>query len=75
MSGEIIFGDPDSYSFLFDTVREAREASRRYWAPDGPADRRYPVLPSPGWPEPSQAARSTVAAVEDIRERTRRRRR
>jgi hypothetical protein len=63
------------YSFLTEAAAEARKASRRYWAPDGPADRRYPVLPSPGWPEPSQAARSTVAAVEDIRERARRRRR
>jgi hypothetical protein len=32
MSGEIILGHPDSYSFLFDAAHEARQASQRHWA-------------------------------------------
>jgi len=55
---------------------EARDASRRYWAPGGPADRKYPVLPSKAWPEPVPAvAGSTAVAIEDANDRLRRRRR
>jgi hypothetical protein len=51
---------------------EAREASRKYWAPGGYADKKYPIQPMPWWQEPV-AVTGTIA--EDIRERQRRRRR
>jgi hypothetical protein len=35
--------DPLPYSFAAEAAAEARAASRRYWAPDGEADRKYPV--------------------------------
>lgn len=44
-----------AYSFLDEAAEEAREASRRYWAKDGPADRKYPPQPMPWWPETPQA--------------------
>jgi hypothetical protein len=31
------------YSYLEQAAAEAREASRRYWAKGGAADRKYPV--------------------------------
>jgi hypothetical protein len=40
---------PD-YSFLERAAAEAREASRRYWAKGGVADRKWPQQPVPGWP-------------------------
>ena len=39
------------YSFLEEAAAEGREASRRSWAKDGPADRKYPQQPMPWWPE------------------------
>jgi hypothetical protein len=37
------------YSFLEKAAAEARAESRRHWAKDGEADRRWPKNPSPGW--------------------------
>jgi hypothetical protein len=39
------------YPFLEAAAAEARQASRRYWAEGGDADRRYPRQPMPWWPE------------------------
>jgi hypothetical protein len=39
------------YSFLEEAAEESRNASRRYWAAGGPADRKYPKHPMPGWPD------------------------
>jgi hypothetical protein len=70
MAGEIVFGHPDSYSFLFEAAAEARAASRRHWAPGGAADRRYPVQPSPYWPvTPPPAANEDLAARRRRRQR------
>lgn len=44
--------DPEhGYTFLVLAAHEARKASRRYWAPGGPADRKYPVREDPHPPE------------------------
>jgi hypothetical protein len=54
---------------LFDeAAAEARAASRRYWAPGGEADRKYPQQPMPYWPPTPPAA-----ADEDLAGRRRRR--
>jgi len=39
------------YSFYDQAAEEARQASRRYWAKGGPADRAHPQQPMPWWPE------------------------
>lgn len=56
------------YSFLEEAAEQGRIASRRYWAKDGPADKKHPQLPTPGWPETPPAVE-----VEDYVERRRRR--
>lgn len=58
-----------AYSFLEEAAAEARDASRKYWARDGPADRKHPMQPMPWWPETPPPA-----ANEDLAERRRRRR-
>lgn len=37
---------------------EAREASRKYWAPNSPADKRYPILPTRGFSAARRTTRS-----------------
>jgi hypothetical protein len=55
------------YSFLEEAAQEGREASRRTWAKDGPADRKYPQQPMPWWPE------TPAVTSEDLADRRRRR--
>lgn len=57
------------YSFLEEAAAEGREASRRTWAKDGPADRKYPQQPMPWWPEAAPPA----GVNEDLADRRRRR--
>src|SRR3954469_1186238 len=55
MSGYRELGWPD---YLVEAAAEAREASARYWAPGGYADRKYPKHPIPDewWPLADQPA-------------------
>ena len=64
--------DPDEgYSFLVLAAYEARIASRRYWARDGPADLKYPAQPMPGWPAAGTNPRDFDTELADRRRRRR----
>jgi hypothetical protein len=66
--------DPDKivafYTMLAEAAVEARAASRRYWAPGGPADRKYPQQPMLAWPDPG-AAQPGDTELGDRRQRRR----
>ncbi len=69
MSG---FPDIAQTALFLEAAAEAREASRRYWALGGHADRKYARQPCPDWWWPAQS--SLAPANDDLRELRRRRR-
>jgi hypothetical protein len=63
------------YSYLEQAAKEARAASRRYWAKGGAADKKYPVAEDveEHWPLAGEQSASVTKAGEVAKAKRRKR--